>query len=62
MIDNLVMKKYPKGFNKIKCKHVNESIMSKFLDYFPFGNKPIERVKVLVSRFLPPFGRILYHH
>jgi len=26
-IDNLVMKKYPKGIDETKCKHVNESIM-----------------------------------
>jgi len=60
-IDNLVMKKYPKGFDKIKCKHVNESIKREFLNYFPFGNKHIERVKVLVDRFLPLLGRIVYH-
>jgi len=61
MIDNLVIKKYPKGLNKIECKHVDESIKSEFSKYFPFGNKLIERVKVLVDRFLPPLGRIMYH-
>jgi hypothetical protein len=59
-IDNLIMKKYPKGFNEIKCKHVNESIRKKISNYFPLGNKSVERVKVLVDRFLPPLGRIVY--
>jgi hypothetical protein len=60
MIDNLVMKKYPKGLDETKCKHVDESIKIELSDCFPFGNKPIERVKVLVDRFLPPLGRIVY--
>ncbi len=60
-IDNLVMKKYPKGIDETKCKHVDESIMGEFFDYFPLGNKPIEGVKVLVDRFMPPLGRIMYH-
>ncbi len=60
MIDNLVMKKYPKGFDETECKHVNESIKSQFLNYFTFGNKPIEGIKVLVNKFLPPPGRIVY--
>jgi hypothetical protein len=60
MIDNLVMKKYPKGFDEIECKHVNESIKSQFSNYFTFGNKPIESIKVLVNKFLPPPGRIVY--
>jgi hypothetical protein len=29
-IDNLVMKKYPKGFDETECKHVDESIKSEF--------------------------------
>ncbi len=29
MIDNLVMKKYPKGLDKTEHKHVNESIKDK---------------------------------
>jgi hypothetical protein len=60
MIDNLIIKKYPKGLDKIKCKRVDESIKSEFSNYFPFGNKLVERVKVLVDRFLP-LGRIMYH-
>jgi hypothetical protein len=48
-IDNLVMKKYPKGLDETKCKHVNESIRNESSDYFPFGNKPVEGVKVLVD-------------
>jgi len=60
-IDNLVMKKYPKSFNEMKCKHVNESIRSQFSNCFPFGNKLIEGVKVPVDKFLPPPGRIVYH-
>ncbi len=60
MIDNLVMKKYPKGLDETKCKHVDESIRSEFSDYFPLGNKRIEGVKVLVDRFMLPFGRIVY--
>ncbi len=55
-IDNLVMKKYPKGFNKTECKHVDESIRSEFSDYFPLGNKLVEGVKVLVDGFLPLLG------
>jgi hypothetical protein len=42
MIDNLVMKKYPKGFYEIKCKHVDESIKNEFSYYFPLGNKHVE--------------------
>jgi hypothetical protein len=34
-IDNLVMKKYPKGLDETECRHVNESIRNKFLDCFP---------------------------
>lgn len=45
MIDNLVVKKYPKGLDEIKCKHVDESIRNEFSDCFPLGNKPIEGVK-----------------
>jgi hypothetical protein len=60
-IDNLIMKKYPKGFNKMKCKHVDELIRSQFSDCFPFGNNPIKGIKVLVDKFLPPHGRIVYH-
>jgi hypothetical protein len=59
MIDNLVMKKYPKGLDKTKCKHVDESIRSEFSYCFPLGNKPTEGVKVHVDRFLPPLGRIV---
>jgi len=59
-IDNLVMKKYPKGFNEMKCKHVDESIRNQFSNCFPFGNKPIEGVKVPVDKFLPLLGRIVY--
>jgi hypothetical protein len=59
-IDNLIMKKYPKFLDEIECKHVDESIRSEFFNCFPFGNKPIERVKVLVDKFLPPLGRFLY--
>jgi hypothetical protein len=54
------MKKYPKGFDEIECKHVDESIRSKFINYFPFGNKHVEGVKVLMDRFLPPLRRIVY--
>jgi hypothetical protein len=50
------MKKYPKGFDEIECKHVDESIRSKFINYFPFGNKHVEGVKVLMDRFLPPLS------
>ncbi len=59
-IVNFIMKKYPKGLNKIKCKHVDESIKNEFSNYFPLGNKPFERVKVFVDRFLPPLGIIVY--
>jgi hypothetical protein len=48
-IENLVMKKYPKGLDKIECKHVNESIKSEFSDCFPLGNKHVEGVKVHVD-------------
>jgi hypothetical protein len=54
------MKKYLKGFDKIECKHVNESIKSKFLDCFPLGNKLIEGVKFHVDRFMHPLGKIVY--
>jgi hypothetical protein len=47
MIDNLVMKKYPKGFDKIECKHVDESIKNEFSNCFPLGNKHVEGVKFL---------------
>jgi hypothetical protein len=60
MIDNLVMKKYPKGLYKTKCKHVDELIKSEFLDYFPLGNKLVKGVNVLMDRFLPHPGRIVY--
>jgi hypothetical protein len=60
MIENLIMKKYPKGLDEIKCKHVDESIRSEFSNYSPFGNKLVEKVKVLVDRFLHPLGRIVY--
>jgi hypothetical protein len=60
MIDNLVMKKYPKGLDEIECKNVDESIRNEFSYYFPFGNKPVERVKVLMDRFLPLPRRIMY--
>ncbi len=59
-IENLVMKKYPKGLDKIECKHVNESIKSEFSDCFPLGNKHVEGVKVHVDWFMPPPGRIMY--
>jgi hypothetical protein len=61
MIDNLVMRKYPKGFDKTKCKHVDESIRSEFSYCFSLGNKPIEGVKVPLDKFLSPLGRIVYH-
>jgi hypothetical protein len=48
-----MMKKYPKGLDEIKCKHVDELIQSEFSDYFPLGNKPIEGVKVPTDRFMP---------
>jgi hypothetical protein len=54
------MKKSPKGFDEIESKHVDELIKSEFSDCFSFGNKPIERVKVHVDRFLPPLGKIVY--
>jgi hypothetical protein len=59
-IDNLVMKKYPKGLDEIECKHVDESIRSEFSDCFTLVNKPIEGVKVHVDKFLPVHGRIVY--
>jgi hypothetical protein len=43
------MKKYPKGFDKVECEHVNESIRSEFSDCFPLGNKYVEGVKVHVD-------------
>jgi hypothetical protein len=60
MINNLDMKKYPKGLDETECKHVDESIRSEFSNYFPFGNKLIERVKVPMDRFLPFLRRIMY--
>jgi len=60
-IDNLIMNKYPKGLNEIECKNVDKSIKSEFSYCFPLGNKPIERVKVLVNKFMPPLGRIMCH-
>ncbi len=60
-IDNLVMKKYLKGLDKTECKHVDESISSKFSDCFPFGNKPIEGVNVFMDKFLILLGRIVYY-
>jgi hypothetical protein len=36
-IDNLVIKKFPKGLNKTKCKHVDELIKIQFSNCFPFG-------------------------
>jgi hypothetical protein len=60
MINNFIMKKYPKGLDEIEWKHVNELINNKFSDYFPFGNKPVEGVKVPMDRFLPPPRRIVY--
>jgi hypothetical protein len=47
-IENLIMK-YPKGLNKTKCKHVDESIRSEFSNCFPLGNKHVEGVKVHVD-------------
>ncbi len=61
MTNNLIMKKYPKGFNETECKHVDKSIRSEFSDCFPLRNKPIEGVKVPVDKFMPPLGRIMYH-
>jgi hypothetical protein len=46
-IDNLVKKKYRKGLNKTKCKHVNESIGNEFFDCFP-----LETSLLKASRFL----------
>ncbi len=60
MINNLVMKKYLKGLDKMECKHVNELIRSEFYSCFPLGNKPIEGVKVPINKFLPPPKRIVY--
>ncbi len=60
MINNLFMKKYPKGLDEIECKHVNESINNEFSNCFPFGNKLVEGVKVLVDRFLPLLRKIVY--
>jgi hypothetical protein len=54
------MKKYPKGLDETKCKHVNESIKKELSNCLPFGNKPIERVKVHVDRLLPLPRRIVY--
>jgi hypothetical protein len=61
IIDNLIIKKYPKGLDETESKHVKKSIKSKFSNSFPFGNKHVERVKVPVDRFLPPLGRSVYH-
>ncbi len=60
MIDNLITKKYPKGLDETECKHVDESIKSQFSNYFPFGNKPIECIKVTINKLLPPLGKIVY--
>ncbi len=60
MINNLPMKKYPKGLDEIECKHVDESMRSEFSDCFPLGNKLVEGVKVHVDKFLPPPGKIVY--
>jgi hypothetical protein len=60
-IDNLVMKKYPKGLDKTECKHVDELIKSKFLDCFPLGNKHVEGLKVSMDRCTTPPGKIMYH-
>jgi len=54
------MKKYPKFFDKIERKFVDESIKSEFSNYFPLGNKPIDGLKVTVERFLIPPRRIVY--
>jgi hypothetical protein len=37
------MKKYPKGLDEAKYKHVDESIKSELLNSFPFGSKHVER-------------------
>jgi hypothetical protein len=57
MIDNLVMKKYPKGFSETECKHLDESIRNEFSNYFPLANKPIEGIKVLVDKFYHLLGK-----
>jgi hypothetical protein len=54
------MKKSPKGLDETECKLVDELIKSEFSYCFPFGNKPVEGVKVHVDRFLPPIEKIVY--
>jgi hypothetical protein len=44
----------------MECKHVDESIRSEFSYCFPLGNKPVEGIKVLINKFLPPPKRIMY--
>jgi hypothetical protein len=55
------MKKYPKGLGETKSKHVDESIRKENSNCFPLGNKHVERVKVLMHRFLPPPGIFVYY-
>jgi hypothetical protein len=55
------MKKYPKGLYVSQCKHVDESITSEFSYCFPLGNKHVKGVKVIVDKFLPPLGKIMYY-
>ncbi len=43
MIDNLVMKKYPKGLVGTECKHVDESIKSEFSNCFPLEINLLKR-------------------
>jgi hypothetical protein len=62
IIDNLIMKKYPKSLDKTESKYVDESIKSENLNYFPLGNKPIDGVKVTIERFLSPPRRIVIDH
>jgi hypothetical protein len=60
IIDNLIFQKTLKSFNVTECKLVDEKIMGEYGDYFPFINKLIARVKILVNRFSLAPKHIVY--
>jgi hypothetical protein len=60
IIEDLVLQKTPKPFNAVKCKLVDEAIREEYGNLFPFRNKPITKVKILVHRFFLAPKQIVY--
>jgi hypothetical protein len=51
VIHNLVLNKWPKHFNIVECRFVDDTIKGEYGDCFPLKKKPIKGMKVEVKDF-----------